>query len=175
MKMSKHERNATAKVNALYDALVSMADPETGKVAMSGTQAGTLIECGATAARSYLGQLVMDGRIIQISTPKTGTPTVYRIPAMTRGDIRTTFTDILREKPVKDPKTYVPDKPKEPASIGPLIGETLQKEPTKRDYGKIAKSRAKTALMEQEDLIGKLLTGYLIMYKALEEIAYDGD
>ena len=94
--MSKHERNAAAKVNALYDALVSMADPETGKVAMSGPQAGALIECGATAARSYLGQLVMDGRIIQISTPKTGTPTVYRIPAMTRGDVRTTFQDRLK-------------------------------------------------------------------------------
>lgn len=161
MKMSKHERNAAAKVNALYDALVSMADPETGKVAMSGPQAGALIECGATAARSYLGQLVMDGRIIQISTPKTGTPTVYRIPAMTRGDVRTTYQDKLKEYPMQP--------------IQPLVGETQPKEPVKKCACKIAKSRAKSALMEQEDLIGKLLTGYLIMYKALEEIAYDGD
>ena len=165
MKMSKHERNAAAKVNALYDALVSMADPETGKVAMSGPQAGALIECGATAARSYLGQLVMDGRIIQISTPKTGTPTVYRIPAMTRGDVRTTY-----EQPRPSVPMAVHQIPKEPEVPLPVL-----KEPTKRDYRKIAKSRAKTALMEQEDLIGKLLTGYLIMYKALEEIAYDGD
>lgn len=165
MKMSKHERNAVAKVNALYDALVSMADPETGKVAMSGPQAGALIECGATAARSYLGQLVMDGRIIQISTPKTGTPTVYRIPAMTRGDVLTTY-----EQPRPSVPMAVHQRPKEPEVPLPVL-----KEPTKRDYGKIAKSRAKTALMEQEDLIGKLLTGYLIMYKALEEIAYDGD
>lgn len=177
MKMSKHERNAAAKVNALYDALVSMADPETGKVAMSGTQAGALIECGATAARSYLGQLVMDGRIIQISTPKTGTPTVYRIPAMTRGDVRTTYQDSPREAPVKHPSTYVLDKLKESPTqpIQPLVGETQPKEPVKKCACKIAKSRAKSALMEQEDLIGKLLTGYLIMYKALEEIAYDGD
>ena len=158
MKMSKHERNAAAKVNALYDALVSMADPETGKVAMSGPQAGALIECGATAARSYLGQLVMDGRIIQISTPKTGTPTVYRIPAMTRGDVRTTYQDRLKEPPEK-----------------PELPLPVHEGPVKKCACKIAKSRAKSALMEQEDLIGKLLTGYLIMYKALEEIAYDGD
>ena len=59
--------------------------------------------------------------------------------------------------------------------IQPLVGETQPKEPAKKCACKIAKSRAKSALMEQEDLIGKLLTGYLIMYKALEEIAYDGD
>lgn len=178
MKMSKHERNAAAKVNALYDALVSMADPETGKVAMSGPQAGALIECGATAARSYLGQLVMDGRIIQISTPKTGTPTVYRIPAMTRGDVRITWEKppglVRREELEEQKAAEVREKHQDVfdamAEVGPTPTSSMKKSPSE-----VAKRKARFALERQECILGKLVEGYLVLYKTLEEIAYDGD
>ena len=156
--VSKTEQRSMAREEKLYEHLISIADPVSGKVAISGPQAGEAIGCGAPAARLFLGKLVKDGKLVQISDTKTGTPTLYRIPAFSKGDVRTTYMEpkqIVEPEPMK---MTIPNPP-------------MIKHQFPATQGASAQDIAKAALKEQEDLMSKILIGYMNMYRALEEIA----
>lgn len=171
--VSKTEQRSMAREEKLYEHLISIADPVSGKVAISGPQAGEAIGCGAPAARLFLGKLVKDGKLVQISDTKTGTPTLYRIPAFSKGDVRTTYMEpkqIVEPEPMK--MTLPPVEPYYSAERTLADRERRVRESSSpATQGASAQDIAKAALKEQEDLMSKILIGYMNMYRALEEIA----
>ena len=176
--MSKVEEKKESKKEQIYEVMLSMADPNTGRVAVSGAQVGKLIGIAAGSARLYINELVKEGTLVQISETKTGNPTLYRIPALCRGDVLTHYEiekktlppyepnraqEMLHEEEIKSVDTRKPIASNEElAEEFPLRDE---------DVLRWVRNEAKWALESQEELIGKLMTGYLHMYRSLEKIA----
>lgn len=169
--VSKVEKRKVERADQLYEHMLALADPVSGKVAISGPQAGQVLGCGAAAARTYLAQLVMEGRLVQVSETKTGKPTLYRMPAFTKGDVRTTHVEPKQfVEPMK--MTLPPVMPYYSAERTLADRERRVKESSSpATQGASAQDIAKDALMEQETLMSKILLGYMDMYRALEEIA----
>lgn len=107
------ERRRTETEERILDYLISIADPKTGRVAVSGAGLANELGIGSQTARTYLAGMVKDGTLVQISEVKRGNLTLYRIPAMVRGDVVTHYeTPIITQEEVDKlsaPATEVPD------------------------------------------------------------------
>lgn len=102
-KMSLVEK-ITGKAAVLYDHLLSIADPVTGRVAITGREAGKIIGATSQSGRTYLEGLCREGKLVRISEVKSGVPTLFRIPSMCLGDTLTYYEDTVK-------KTEAPKRP----------------------------------------------------------------
>lgn len=173
--MSKVEGKKESKKEQIYEVMLSMADPNTGRVAVSGAQVGKLIGIAAGSARLYINELVKEGTLVQISETKTGNPTLYRIPALCKGDVLTHYEI---EKKTLPP--YEPNRAQEILHEQAIKNVDTTKKIDEVDLGypttpeaklRYFQNEAKWAIDCQEDVVSKILTGYLQMYRSLEKIA----
>ena len=85
-------------MDLLYDHVLSIADPATGRVALTGAQAGEIIDSTSQCGRTYLAAMCNAGKLVRISEIKSGTPTLYRLPAMCKGDVLTYYEEANKKK-----------------------------------------------------------------------------
>lgn len=95
------QRRKTGIENKILDYLISIADPKSGRVAIAATNVAHEVGSAPATVRTVLAGMVHDGVLAQISDVKRGNPTVYRVLAMTRGDVITHYeTPIITQEEV---------------------------------------------------------------------------
>lgn len=94
------------RIQQLYDHLLTLADPNTGRVAITGEMVSKEFGVTGSCGRSYIAELCGRGKLVRISEIKKGTPTLYRIPALCKGDVMTYYEEtqkrLAKEKTSKD-------------------------------------------------------------------------
>lgn len=175
--MSKVEEKKESKKEQIYEVMLSMADPNTGRVAVSGAQVGKLIGISAGSARLYVNELVKEGTLVQISETKSGIPTLYRIPSLCKGDVLTHYEienkTLPPYEPEREKELLYEQELKNIDTTKPIVSDEVSEEFTLRDEDVLRwiRTEARWTLESQEELIGKLMTGYLQLYRSLEKIA----
>ena len=79
------------RIEDIYEYMLERADPKTGRVAIAGSAIGKELGMSAGSARRYLKEMCNKGKLVQLSVMKKGTATLYRLPAMCKGDVVTHY------------------------------------------------------------------------------------
>jgi hypothetical protein len=101
VKNSKRAEAKRGRMETVYQYLLSIADPMTGRVATTGEMVGDVVGITGAAGRVYLQALCREGKIVRISDVRQGQQTLYRIPALCKGDVLTYYEETHQEEPGK--------------------------------------------------------------------------
>ena len=107
------------RAEQIYDYLLERANPETGKIVVSGDRLGKDLKMAANTARLYLATLVKDGRVIQLTETREGAQTTYKVAALCKGDTTVTYIGKKPEPAIAwrspEPPAPMPEKQPEEA------------------------------------------------------------
>lgn len=165
MAKTKTEARQSETLGLLYRELLAKADPKTGRVYVSGDMAKDILGLGSrSTGRIYLTALCQTGKLVQIGEIKCGAATLYRIPALCKGDTLTYYEEAAKvSKEVEVPKET--EAPKEAPDEEPNCQDTM---PIALKDDDVALARLKMVVDDSDRFLTEVLHQYLNLRGAVK-------